>query len=275
MALHVTSHRSGFGPGETSVVDLDDADGAGIGLAVLKLAAGERRALDAAHETAWLLMRGSLQVQVAAQQAAFERRSLFDELPGTVHVAAGERVQLAAVTDVELTVHRVANPARFEPRIYLPEQMRDEIRGRGWVDDAAQRVVRTIVDDDNGDPAMLLVLGEVIHLPGRWSSYPPHHHPQPELYHYRFTAPQGYGHGELGEQVALVRQYDTIKILGGADHAQVAAPGYGMYYTWTIRHLPGQRYRTPTFTEEHRWTMDRNAEFWRPRWHGGGPQRTG
>lgn len=275
MTLHVTSHRSGFGPGETAIVALDDADGAGIGLAVLKLKSGEQRTLTPPHETAWLLMDGALRVQVGNQTAVFERHSLFDELPSAVHAAAGSAVRFEALTDVELTVHQVASAAAFEPRIYVRSQVRDEIRGSGWVDNTAQRTVRTIVDDDNGDPAMLLVLGEVIHLPGRWSSYPPHHHPQPEIYHYRFTAPQGYGHGELGEQVALVRQYDTTKILDNADHAQVAAPGYGMYYTWTIRHLPGQRYRTPTFTEAHRWTMERNADFWLPKWYCGSQRREG
>ena len=89
------------------------------------------------------------------------------------------------------------------------------------------------------DPERLeKVLGEVVTMPGRWSSYPPHHHPQPEIYHYRFTRPQGYGHAELGDDVLKVKQFDTVKIFDGNDHAQCAAPGYGMYYSWVIRHLP-------------------------------------
>ena len=99
------------------------------------------------------------------------------------------------------------------------------------------------------------MLGEVVTFPGGWSSYPPHHHAQPEIYHYRFTAPQGFGHAELGERVMKVRPYDTIKIPAGLDHAQCAAPGYGMYYSWVIRHLAGDRYTVPEFTEEHAWTM--------------------
>ena len=59
------------------------------------------------------------------------------------------------------------------------------------------------------------MLGEVVTLPGGWSSYPPHHHPQPEIYHYRFTHPQGFGHAELGDDVFKVRHYDTIRILAG------------------------------------------------------------
>ena len=56
-------------------------------------------------------------------------------------------------------------------------------------------------------------MGEVVTAPGGWSSYPPHHHEQPEIYHYRFTEPQGYGHAECGDDVFKVRQYDTYKIV--------------------------------------------------------------
>ena len=91
-------------------------------------------------------------------------------------------------------------------------------------------------------------------------SRPPHHHAQPEIYHYRFTEPQGYGHGELGDHVFKVRQFDTLKILDQNDHSQTSAPGYGMYYIWVIRHLPGDPYTVPRFTPEHRWTMEKGAD---------------
>jgi 5-deoxy-glucuronate isomerase len=140
----------------------------------------------------------------------------------------------------------------------------NEHRGRGLLDDTAYRLVRTIFDCRNR-PEAVLVLGEVVSFPGRWSSYPPHHHPQPEIYHYRFTEPQGYGHAELGDEVLKIRHGDTLKILDRKDHAQVAAPGYGMYYVWVIRHLPGEPYQTPEFTEEHRWLLQADAPVWRKR----------
>ena len=61
-----------------------------------------------------------------------------------------------------------------------------------------------------------------------------------------------------------VRQYDTVKIPAGLDHAQCAAPGYGMYYSWVVRHLPGNPYTVPEFTAEHAWTMAPDADFWWP-----------
>jgi 5-deoxy-glucuronate isomerase len=37
-----------------------------------------------------------------------------------------------------------------------------------------------------------------------------------------------------------------------------------MYYAWVIRHLPGQKYDVPEFTEEHAWTMKPGARIWEP-----------
>ena len=61
-----------------------------------------------------------------------------------------------------------------------------------------------------------------------------------------------------------VRNRDTVCIPPGLDHAQCAAPGYGMYYSWVIRHLPDNPYTVPDFTEAHAWTMDPDAPFWWP-----------
>ena len=182
---------------------------------------------------------------------------------------------IKAGSDCEFTVYGSANRKHFPTRFYGPEDVPNEHRGKGTVGDACYRYVRTIFDRRNADPNAELVLGEVVTMPGRWSSYPPHHHPQPEIYHYRFTKPQGFGHAELGEQVLKVRQNDTVKILDGLDHAQCAAPGYGMYYAWVIRHLPDNPYGIPEFTEEHRWTTDPKAEYWKPQGHlnGAGSRR--
>jgi 5-deoxy-glucuronate isomerase len=241
MTPQITENRTGFGPGLTVVTRHDDAnEPTGLGLSVLKLAAGEKHREVTPCETAYLLMSGSAEVVVGNRSATFGRTSLFDESPSCLHAPAGTEIRIDAQGPIEFTVYRSANRKSFPARIFMPEDTADERRGAGQVGGACLRLVRTIFDRTNSDPNAELVLGEVVTLPGRWSSYPPHHHPQPEIYHYRFTDDRGYGHAELGEQVLKVRPYDTIRILAGNDHSQCAAPGYGMYYSWVIRHLPAQ-----------------------------------
>ena len=265
MAVHLTHHRGGFGPGYTQITAIGEReDDTGIELGVLKLSAGAVHEETTTLETAWLLMSGEVVFGFGSERHAFTRVSLFDDLPAALHVGPGEKVRLEAKGEVELTVYRTANRAAFPAELHRPESVRNEPRGRGGMKNAAFRFVRTIFDDENSHPNAKLVLGEVINFPGRWSSYPPHHPAQPEIYHYRFTSPQGYGHAELGEQVLKVRPYDTIKILDQVDHPQCAAPGYGMYYSWVIRHLDGNRYGVPEFVEEHRWTLQKDAKHWWP-----------
>ena len=265
MGTVITQHRDGFAAGFTPITTAGEADAdTGISLGVLRLAAGSRHTVTLAGETAFLLMDGRASGQAGALAFELERHSLFDDSPACVHAPAGTPIEIRADSDAEFTVYACDNPSPFAPRVFRPGDVADERRGAGQVGDRCLRLVRTIFDARNSPPEVHLVLGEVVTLPGGWSSYPPHHHPQPEIYHYRFTHPQGFGHAELGEQVFKVRQYDTIKIMAGNDHAQCAAPGYGMYYSWVIRHLPGQPYDVPEFTAEHAWTMQPGATYWEP-----------
>lgn len=269
MVVHVTRHRGGFPLGWTSITTLDEAeDNSGIALGVWKVEAEGKASRLLERETAFLLMDGVVKAKVGEEERTLRRSSLFDEGPSCVHASRGETVTFTAETAFEMTVFQVDNDRAFRTRIYTPEDVDDERRGAGVVGDASLRLVRTLFDGSNTPDEARLVLGEVLTLPGRWSSYPPHHHPQPELYHYRFTHPQGYGHAELGDDVVKVRQYDTMKIFSPHTHAQVAAPGYGMYYSWVIRHLDDARYGVPTFDDEHDWARREGAPLWSPKWAG-------
>jgi len=157
----------------------------------------------------------------------------------------------------------VTNDNDFEPQLFLPHDVEPEYRGLGLAQGACLRNVRQIFDRRIRAESKL-VLGEVINYPGRWSSYPPHHHEQPEIYHYRFNQPQGYGHGEVGDDVFKVRAFDTLLIPGMNDHAQVAAPGYAMYYLWIVRHLEGKPYEGFEFAPEHEWVLDAKSGVWEP-----------
>ncbi len=265
MTLHITDYRSGFPMGTTTITSHDDVENnVPISVEVLKLPAGDSISLTAENETAWLLMSGIVSGSAGGKEFSFNRTSLFDESSSCIHVSANTAVEIHCESDAEFSVYWCDNEKPFSARVFTPEDVANEPRGKGQVGDRCLRYVRTIFDDTNSDPNTDLVLGEVITFQGGWSSYPPHHHPQPEIYHYRFTEPQGYGHAELGDTVLKVRHNDTVKILDLNDHAQCAAPGYGMYYSWVIRHLPDNRYSVPDFTEEHAWIMDPDSTYWDP-----------
>ena len=264
MSELVTAYRSGFGPGYTPVTRAAE-DSTGISFGVLRLTSGISHRVVTEAETAFLLMSGSVRLSAGRRSVEFGRRSLFDEGPSCLHAPIGTEIVIAAEEDSELTVYGTLNRRPFESRFYLPADVPTEHRGKGQVGDACYRFVRTIFDRRNADPNAELVLGEVVTMPGSWSSYPPHHHAQPEIYHYRFTLPQGYGHAELGERVYKVRQHDTLRIPAGHDHAQVAAPGYGMYYLWIVRHLDGNPYTGFEYTPEHAWLLDPKSQGWEPK----------
>lgn len=229
-----------------------------------RMDAGEVLAETHDLESVWVLMQGTVDLEFSDRRTRVTRKSLFDDPPSALHLGPETPVTMRSVTaDTEWAIVRTANPRRFPARLYLPSDLQPEYRGAGLVQNACLRNVRLIFDRTTR-PESNLVLGEVVNYPGRWSSYPPHHHDQPEIYHYRFTAPQGYGHAELGDDVVKVREGDTVVIPPGCDHAQVSAPGYGMYYLWMIRHLPGNPYTGFTFAEQHKWTLDGAQQGWRP-----------
>ena len=63
-------------------------------------------------------------------------------------------------------------------------------------------------------------------------------HPQPEVYVYKFDRPQGFGAAFIGEDTFRTETNAYVAIPGGDIHPQVTAPGYAMWYSWMIRHLP-------------------------------------
>ena len=153
MSAHISSHRGGFDAGFT-VITLPDApdNQSAIGLAVLRLAAGESLSISPRGETAWLLMSGSVAGSAGDLQFSFERESLFDESASCVHVAAGTAVKIEARENSELTVYECANRRQFAPRIFSSVQVANEPRGQGQVGGRALRYVRTIFDRTNSPP---------------------------------------------------------------------------------------------------------------------------
>ncbi len=260
--------RAEFPVGCTTIVhegaDRPDGRCTGMDFAILRLGANRPWRETTAMETVLVLLDGDVEADLDGDVKRAHRSSLFDQNPVTFHCGRGTPLHLrAGARGAEFALIRAANARRLPTRCYGGADVATEDRGAGLVQGACRRLVRTIFDHASR-PDSNLVVGEVVNFPGRWSSYPGHHHPQPEMYHYRFTLPQGYGHAEVGDDVYKVRHGDTVVIPGGLDHAQVSAPGYGMYYLWVVRHLPRRPYRGFTFSPQHRWLLDPARQGWQP-----------
>lgn len=269
MIIH--QDTKGFPRGYTPVTEIDGAHADMLmDFGILKLGQGESWSNSEEKERAFLLMTGDVGLEWNEPDATdggreeIRRKSLLDEEPTALHVPAGVTVTVTSLSgESELAVQMVRNDKSFPARLWRPGEYRAERFGEGTLQDTSTRTVRTIFDAATA-PDSEMVLGEVINHPGKWSSYPPHDHAQPEVYHYRFFPEHGFGHAEREDQVFKVRNYDSYAIPPGVTHSQCAAPGYVMYYIWMIPHLPNDRFGPDSriFREEHTWVMDGAAPIW-------------
>jgi 5-deoxy-glucuronate isomerase len=220
-------------------------------------------------ERVWLLARGQAEISWDGRQQKIERPNLFDHSPWCLSVPRNSTVYIKAGSGgAEFYYCSTDNPRPITAKLFSPEECQSEARGAGTLRETSTRIVRTVFDDTNR-PESNLVVGEVIGVPGKWSSYPPHHHPQPEIYHYRFLPEQGFGLTAIGDKAYIIRNRDTVLIRDGEVHPQVTAPGYAMWYLWIIRHIECRHYgpatHTPVFVEEHKWVMGPEENIWQPK----------
>lgn len=254
-----------FNEGYNSIIELD-ANGSTMlmDVGILKLAKDQSFELfEAEKEMALLLLTGKTEVSHDDQRRIIERWSLFDEMPYCLHVPKGVRVEVNALDDCELYIQKTKNNNVFVPVFYRPEDVQVQKAGTGDVlRGCMRRNIRTVFDYGNA-PYSKMVLGEVVNFPGKWSSYPPHHHPQPEVYFYKFDHPQGFGASFVGDEVFVSRHNSLTLIRSDVCHQQVAAPGYAMFYVWGIRHLEGDPWiKTRIDAPEHTWLLDPDANIW-------------
>lgn len=218
--------------------------------------------LEPEKETALLLFEGSLRWTAGSQSRAASRKSPFEQEASCLHACAGTEIQLYADSRCELYVQKAYNAAAFAPVFYGPGDIHVQRAGAaGELRGAMRRNIKTVFDYENA-PYSNMVLGEVLNFPGRWSSYPPHHHPQPEVYFYRFDKPQGFGVGFANGEVFRTGHNGLLQITSGF-HSQAAAPGYALCYVWGIRHLPGDPWKKTRIDDpEHAWMLAPDATFW-------------
>lgn len=231
-------------------------------IGIYHLAKGDELTLfDEEDEMAILPLEASLQLIWSDRTETIQRQNVFDEAPYCLHICRETTVKITALEESEILVQKTNNETKFEAKLYTPEQCQSENAGEGVWGNTAFRTIRTIFDYTIA-PYSNLVIGEVISHPGRWSSYPPHTHPQPEVYYYRFDRPQGFGCAMVGEEAYRVENHSFITIPGGLDHPQSTAPGYAMYFCWMIRHLENNPWTARIFVDEHKWLLEEHIKIW-------------
>lgn len=252
-----------FEYGYNSITTIDEKEkNTMMDFGILKMKENQVEIDSESKERTYLLIEGEAKLEWDDNTVKIKRNSCFDDNPWVLHLPVNIEVKITALKDdTEFAVTKTLNETVFDSRLYTPDECASEQRGKGTMKETSTRIVRTVFDYSNADYSNL-VIGEVIDYPGKWSSYPPHHHPQPEIYYYRFNPQQGYGFCQLGEDVVMVKHNDTVKVVDELSHPQTTAPGYAMYYLWVIRHIDGNPYITPTFEPEHFWVTKEDAKIW-------------
>jgi len=242
---------------------LEEGKGCEVGMdvALLVLERGEVYCeCNAEKEAAFLLFSGVCSFIADGNAWRVSRGSEFTQEASCLHVCAGVAIEIRAEAHSELYIQRVKNANLFETKCYLPEDVTVQRAGVTELQGTMRRNIRTIFDLENA-PYSNMVLGEVLNFPGKWSSYPPHFHPQPEVYFYRFDKPQGFGAG-FGNGDLHRTGHNGLLVIQSGFHSQVAAPGYGLCYVWGIRHLPDDPWRKTRIDEpEHLWMQQPDAVF--------------
>ena len=224
-----------------------------MNITVYSMEAGESRSFCVQdEEMAVLLVQGQIRYAWEGREENAKRSSFVEEGPYCLHVSKGVCVTVTASEKSEVLVQSTANDTTFPAVFYRPEDCRNDIFGKGVLENKIERTVRTIFDYKNA-PYSNMVNGEVINHQGGWSSYTPHHHPQPEVYYYRFERSEGFGACFIGEDVYKIKDGSVAAIPGGKTHPQVTAPAYPMYYCWMIRHLPGNPWTDRVVDPRYSW----------------------
>lgn len=210
-------------------------------------------------ETAVLLFSGTVTYQWEGHTVLAERPDCFRHEAWCLLASRGTRIVLTAHGPSELYIQRTGNERPYEPVMYTPDTVQVQHAGAdGELLGCMRREIKTFFDFDNA-PFSNMVLGEVLNYPGKWSSYPPHHHPQPEVYFYRFDHPEGFGAGFANGEIYKTG-HNGLAVINHGFHSQAAAPGYAMCYAWGIRHLDGAPWmKTRIDDPEHAWLWQPDA----------------
>ena len=223
---------------------------------VIKMKKGDKIViLEPKKEVAVLLMEGKIKYLWENKEVEASRKNVFEEEGFCLHVCKNVEVKVEALEEAEILIQKAENDKEFLANLYRPEDVIIQESSLDKWDGTAARKIKTFFDYSNA-PYSNMVNGEIVSYPGRWSSYIPHEHPQPEVYYYKFDKPQGFGACFIGDEAYKVKDGGYAIIEGGYTHPQATAPGYRMYYCWMIRHLDGNPWTDRIDDPAHVWLLD-------------------
>jgi len=211
-------------------------------------------------EIAILLIDGEIMLSASDIKESAIRKGLFDDLPTTLHVCKGTTVSVEALSDARFIYQATENKNIFSAKLYRKEDVIQTVSCEGMWENTAVRDVNTIFDYDNA-PYSNMVIGEVLARQGRWWSYVPHSHPQPEVYYYEFAREEGFGACFIGDKAYTVKSGSAGCFIGGKTHVQVTAPGYPMYNVWMIRHLDNDPWKKTRIVDERYAYLESECKF--------------
>lgn len=219
---------------------------------VVKLAAGTAYSDNTGDmEVALVLIGGNFKAHGDgwAFEVADGRTSPFTGKPHCLYLPRRTAYTLEAMTDVEFAYN--GSPATRDtakPTLIKPADTRHIELGKGNWTRTSEIILDETFDSEH------FYIGEGMIPSGNWSGYPSHRHdvnnPPAELdmeetYFYLFDPVQGFGFqsiytpdGALNEAYR-VQDHDTVAIAEGY-HPLVGAPGYQMYYLWTMAGSQGR-----------------------------------
>lgn len=247
-------------------LSLDERQGEGslMDVGLLLLEPGDRYTFhEEDKEVSWILMQGEATCTFEGQTVSMNRPNPFEHGPFCLLQSRGKTSEVVAQKTCEFYVQKTYNDRTYPTHLYTPDEVHTWARGNeGELDGMMRRDVRTCYDYESR-PDSNLVLGEVVNRPGKWSSYPPHNHPQPEVYFYFFEHPNGFGAGWCDGKPHELHHHGCLVVTDGCNHQQVMAPGYPCCYTWGIRHLEGNPWeKTRNDDPAHTWLLEPHPEYW-------------
>ena len=253
--------------GYNKVFDVGEYDMKLTKFGLIKLANGTSYAGETGEmEVAFVLMGGNFAARGDGWsfEVADGRKNPFTGKPHCLYLPRHTAYTLTALSDVELAYN--ASPVTRDtakPTLIKPEDTRHiSLRTDNWT-----RTSEIILDEKFDSEHFYI--GEGMIPSGNWSGYPSHRHdvnnPPAELdmeetYFYLFDPPQGFGFQRVyasdgsWDEAYPVKAYDTVAIAEGY-HPLVGAPGYQMYYLWTMAGSQG-RGLISSMDPQHAWVKN-------------------